>query len=183
MKSPPSEVYVHRMENGNTPNKHPTRHQDDHNIQINNVFDRETAPHSRHNGRYENGGFDESDLSGAHVDVEFDQAFDSYNDKFEDQNDGRLTRRSEGSNNSTIIKVADEYTDTDSHHQQNSFVSEQTVNSLNQTATSVKHVQLSEQNAASTSSSDLSGNNQNTNWNDKAEYFGNQNQPPNVDSS
>jgi len=179
MKSPPSEVYVHETGNGNTPNKHSTRPpKDHHNIQMNDVIDRDSNGSAMINGNAgnHNGGYDESDLSGAHVDVEFDQAFDYHVDE---QNDGRLTRRSGGSNNSTIIKVADENKDTEPSRK-NPYVDDR-INPLNQTATSVKHVQLSEQNV-SASSSELTGN-QNANWNDNAECFGNQNQPPNVDSS
>ena len=146
-----------------------------------------------------NNGYNESVLSGSpQVDTaagtldEFDVAFDEVSgENFND--DGRSTRRSGGSNNSTIIKVSNENeqdgdfentikpsptnmkTATNNQDRKHSIVD------LNQTATSIRHVQLNESSNRAGGSED----NENSYWkveNATSATNNQNNKPPFVDT-
>lgn len=151
-----------------------------------------------------NDGYNESGLSGspqinkaaATLD-EFDMMFDEGeggSEILENLNDGRSTRRSAGSNNSTIIKVSNDVenavkssaTEVTNRNTNHSIVDE-----LNQTATSIRHVQLNENShrrGGSTSSGGEEWNTTNGNpyWNEEtsASAISNldNNKPPFVDT-
>ena len=69
---------------------------------------------------------------------DFEMALEGGDTRSDNMYGGRSTRQSGGSNSSTIINVSNEHIDNDNQEKQHSIVDE-----LNQTATSIRHVQLS----------------------------------------
>ncbi|XP_066922083.1 myb-like protein F [Clytia hemisphaerica] len=177
---PPSEIENNFQENGQSNNNNGRY------CKQNGIYGRDE---DHNNGVVQNGKLNngyKTDNEGTEIMDEFGTIFDehikdqesNHTDEAVDENE-RATRRSKGSDNSTVINVSDEKMRSNIEMEDlASPIKNSNNNDLNETITSVKHVQLNERVSTPLSTNGDGGNN-----NELGTVIGSHNQPTYVDSS